>query len=79
MANSFTIEAFSLLGVGLTAIGIRTYARWSTVGFRGLKPDDFLMLGAAVGTPLPRVCIGICLNFLSLSMQNFLLVINNTR
>ena len=78
MANSFTVEAFSLLGVGLTAIGIRTCARWSTVGFRGLKPDDFLMLGAAVGPPLPHVCIGIYLNFLSLSMQNFL-VINNTR
>lgn len=51
MANSFTIEAFSLLGVGLTTISIRTYARCSTVGFRGLKPDDFLMLVAAVSSP----------------------------
>ena len=50
MANSFTVEAFSLLGVGLAVIGTRTYARWSRVGFHGLKPDDFLMLGAAVST-----------------------------
>ena len=48
MANSFTIEAFSLLGIGITAITLRTYARCSTVGFRGLKPDDFLMLVAGV-------------------------------
>lgn len=53
MANSFTIEAFALLGVGLSAIGIRTYARCSTVGLRGLKPDDILMLGAAVSYILP--------------------------
>jgi hypothetical protein len=52
MANPFTIEAFSLLGVGLTAISIRTYARCSTVGFRSLKPDDFLMLIAAVSALL---------------------------
>jgi hypothetical protein len=52
MASSFTVEAFSLLGVGVTAISIRTYARCSTVGFSGLKPDDFLMLGAAVSTLL---------------------------
>lgn len=50
MADAFTTEAFSLLGVGITTIGVRTYARCSTVGFRGLKPDDYLMLGAAVST-----------------------------
>lgn len=44
MSNSFTIEAFTLLGIGLTIIGIRWYVRISAVGFRGLQADDYLMI-----------------------------------
>lgn len=46
--NSFTTEAFSLLGIGIATIAVRTYARWSAVGFGGFKPDDYLMLVAGV-------------------------------
>ncbi|EHK98561.1 hypothetical protein M7I_5652 [Glarea lozoyensis 74030] len=46
--NAFVTEAFTLLAIGVTTIGIRTYARWQTVGFKGFKPDDYLMLLAAV-------------------------------
>ena len=45
---SFTTEAFSLLSVGLFVIGLRTTARVSLVGFKGLRVDDYLMLVAAV-------------------------------
>ena len=45
---SFTTEDFTLLGVGLSVIGLRTYARVSTVGISCLKADDYLMLVAAV-------------------------------
>ncbi|KAK3938148.1 hypothetical protein QBC46DRAFT_292996 [Diplogelasinospora grovesii] len=49
MADAFVTEAFTLLGVGLMVIGLRSYARISTVGFRGLQADDYLMvLGAVV-------------------------------
>lgn len=46
--DSFTIEAFTLLGVGLLVIGLRTFARISGGGLRGLQPDDYLMLLAAI-------------------------------
>lgn len=46
--NDFTTEAFTLLGIGLSVIGLRTYARVSAVGFRRLEADDYLMLVAAV-------------------------------
>lgn len=46
--GNFTIEAFTLLGIGLCIIALRCYARWATVGWRGLKPDDYIMTFAAV-------------------------------
>lgn len=46
--SDFTTEAFTLLGIGLGVIGLRTYARVSVVGFRRLEADDYLMLVAAV-------------------------------
>jgi len=46
--SSFTIEAFTLLGVGILIIGLRLYARISTVGVSRLQVDDVLMILAAV-------------------------------
>ncbi len=46
--SSFTTEAFTLLGIGLGVIFLRTYARLSKGGLAGFKPDDYLMLLAAV-------------------------------
>lgn len=46
--DSFTTEAFALLGIGLGFIILRTYARISVVGFRRLEADDYLMVVAAV-------------------------------
>ncbi|KAK4169641.1 hypothetical protein QBC43DRAFT_37082 [Cladorrhinum sp. PSN259] len=46
--GDFVTEAFALLGVGLLIIGLRLYVRISTVGFRCLQPDDYLMALAAV-------------------------------
>ena len=48
MADAFTNEAFSLLGVGVFVVGLRTYARVSTVGVRNFMADDYLMLLAVV-------------------------------
>jgi hypothetical protein len=46
--SDFTTEAFTLLGVGISLIFLRTYARLSTVGLSGLKGDDYIMLLASV-------------------------------
>ena len=46
--EAFVTEAFALLGVGLLFIGLRTYVRISTVGWKGLQADDYLMWFAAV-------------------------------
>lgn len=46
--SSFTTEAFTLLGIGLGFIGLRTYARLTKAGMAGFKADDYLMLLAAV-------------------------------
>ncbi|EEU39499.1 uncharacterized protein NECHADRAFT_25451, partial [Fusarium vanettenii 77-13-4] len=45
---SFTTEAFTLLGIGLGFIILRSYARISAVGFRRLEADDYLMVVAAI-------------------------------
>jgi hypothetical protein len=50
MSNSFTTEAFTLLSIGLTIIGLRWYVRISAVGFRGLQADDYLMVLVVVST-----------------------------
>ncbi|EPE10544.1 short-chain dehydrogenase reductase sdr [Ophiostoma piceae UAMH 11346] len=47
MADDFTIEAFTLLAIGLCFILLRTYARLSKTGMTGFKLDDYLMLVAA--------------------------------
>ncbi|KAK2757622.1 hypothetical protein FQN54_004591 [Arachnomyces sp. PD_36] len=41
---NFVVEVFTLLSVSLFVILLRTYARWSTVGFREFCPDDYLIL-----------------------------------
>ncbi|KAJ5965013.1 uncharacterized protein N7479_004889 [Penicillium vulpinum] len=46
--DGFSIEAFSLLGVAIFIIGLRTTARWIMVGPRGFQADDYLMLVACV-------------------------------
>ncbi|KAM0431018.1 hypothetical protein ACHAPT_005655 [Fusarium lateritium] len=46
--DSFTTEAFTLLGIGLGFIFLRTYARVSAVGFQRLEADDYLMVVAAI-------------------------------
>ena len=38
-----TIEIWTLFAVGFTATVIRTYARLNAVGFRNLRPDDYLV------------------------------------
>jgi len=47
--DPFTIEVFTLWGISATVVGIRTYARWSTVGIREFQVDDYLMIVACVG------------------------------
>lgn len=36
MADAFTREAFTLLGVGVLFVGLRTASRLATVGVKGL-------------------------------------------
>lgn len=50
--SGFTVEAFTLLGVGLSILALRVYARVNAVGIRGLEWDDHFMVLAAVRTPL---------------------------
>ena len=46
-ARQFNIEAFTLLGVGLTVTILRTYVRISSVGLKRLQVDDYLVWFAA--------------------------------
>ncbi|KAJ5787858.1 hypothetical protein N7457_002848 [Penicillium paradoxum] len=46
--GDFNTEAFTLLGVAIFVIGLRTVARWIMVGPRGFQADDYLMLVACV-------------------------------
>ncbi|KAF1929000.1 uncharacterized protein M421DRAFT_61593 [Didymella exigua CBS 183.55] len=48
MGDSFTTEAFTLLGVGIAIIALRIVARATTVGFKHFQFDDYLMCVAAV-------------------------------
>ncbi|KAK7942647.1 uncharacterized protein PG986_011760 [Apiospora aurea] len=41
--DAFSIEAFTLLGIGLTVIALRTYIRVHAIGPKGLQSDDYLM------------------------------------
>lgn len=46
--SDFVTEAFTLLGVAILVIGLRTTARWIMVGPRNFQADDYLMLLASV-------------------------------
>lgn len=48
--NGFNTEAFTLLGVAIVIIGLRTTARWIMVGPKGFQADDYLMLVACVSS-----------------------------
>ncbi len=48
MADSFTTEAFTLLGVGIAIIILRVIARVIAVGIKRFQFDDYLMCVAAV-------------------------------
>lgn len=52
MGDSFTIEAFTLLGVGVAVIALRIVARATAVGFKHFQFDDYLMCAAAVRIPV---------------------------
>ncbi|CAI7594279.1 unnamed protein product [Penicillium glandicola] len=46
--EAFNIEAFTLLGIAIVIIGLRTTARWIMVGPKGFQADDYLMPVACV-------------------------------
>ncbi|OQD64301.1 hypothetical protein PENPOL_c008G10566 [Penicillium polonicum] len=46
--DGFNTEAFTLLGVAIVIIGLRTTARWIMVGPKGFQADDYLMIVACV-------------------------------
>jgi hypothetical protein len=72
--GDFTTEAFTLLAIGIVLILLRTYARITTVGFRGLKPDDYIMLLAMVSNRfLPLLPLSLCLHASFLSLCSSLL------
>jgi hypothetical protein len=50
MGDSFTTEAFMLLGVGIVVIALRIVARATSVGVKGFQFDDYLLCIAAVRT-----------------------------
>lgn len=52
-ATPFATEAFTLLGVGICVVALRTYSRIGQVGIRKFQPDDYLMLVAAVSICSP--------------------------
>ncbi|KAF5636726.1 integral membrane protein PTH11 [Fusarium tjaetaba] len=47
-ATSFAAEAFTLLSIGISVIGLRTFARIRQVGVRNFEADDYLMLLAII-------------------------------
>lgn len=57
MSDPFTTEAFTLLGVGIFVIALRSYSRITSVGFRGLQFDDYLMCVAAVRVAGPMILV----------------------
>ncbi|KAJ5560456.1 hypothetical protein N7513_002855 [Penicillium frequentans] len=46
--SEFVTEAFTLLGVAIVIIGLRTTARWIMVGPKNFQADDYIMLVACV-------------------------------
>lgn len=61
MDHHFDAEAFTLLGVGVGVIAFRFVSRLVSLGIRNLRPDDYLMLLAAVCLNSPWVST-ICAN-----------------
>ncbi|KAI1610825.1 hypothetical protein EDD36DRAFT_466832 [Exophiala viscosa] len=48
MASTFDTEVFTLLGIGVFVVAVRTASRVATAGIKGLWADDYLMLFATV-------------------------------
>jgi hypothetical protein len=48
LADDFTIEAFTLMGIGTLIVVSRLMLRARQVGIRHLQADDYFMLGALV-------------------------------
>jgi len=46
--SEFVTEAFTLLGVAIVIIALRTAARWIMVGPKDFHADDYIMLVACV-------------------------------
>ena len=46
--DPFSLEVWTLYAVSVLVIFTRIFARWKMVGFKQFKPDDYLMLLAAV-------------------------------
>ncbi|GKT56430.1 hypothetical protein ColTof4_09023 [Colletotrichum tofieldiae] len=42
-SRQFTIEAWTLYGIGVVVTILRTYARAKAVGFRNFRADDYLV------------------------------------
>jgi hypothetical protein len=51
----FSTEAWTLLAAGLLVTVLRVYARVKTIGWKGLKLDDYLACFGAV-SPSPFRC-----------------------
>ncbi|RYP44625.1 hypothetical protein DL769_011504 [Monosporascus sp. CRB-8-3] len=46
--KKFSIEAWTLLGIGLLVTIIRTFGRVKALGLKGLQPDDYLVWVGAI-------------------------------
>lgn len=53
--QKFATEAWTLLAIGLVVTLLRTYSRVRSVGFGGLRADDYLVWVGAVGCPDIRI------------------------
>lgn len=53
--RAFNIEAFTLLALALLVTALRSYVRISTVGWKNLWADDYLVLLAAVSFEHPGI------------------------
>lgn len=53
--SEFITEAFTLLGVAIVIIGLRTVARWIMVGPKNFQADDYIMLVACVSIQRGRI------------------------
>jgi hypothetical protein len=50
--HNFAIESFTLYAIGVSVTLLRTYARVRAVGFRNLKPADYLVWVGVVRVPM---------------------------